>query len=229
MLVTHDYNLDVSTDNTFLNNPDQFVSELKKALTAPLPGVSAQRRMSPLHRRTLHPGIKPRTSAVLVLLFPTPNGILMPFTLRLSTLAHHAGEISFPGGGVEDGDPTLICTALRETSEELGLDAKSVRILGSLTPIYVSASQNMVHPIIGWMNARPAYSPSPYEVERVIEVPLQTLLDPNNVSEHQGNRHGQHFTVPCYRINSDIIWGATAMILSEFLFIINTHILSKTL
>ncbi len=226
MLVTHDYNLGVSTDNTFLNNPDQFVSELTKALAAPLPGVSAQRRMSPPHRRAHpHPGIKPRTSAVLVLLFPTPNGILMPFTLRLSTLAHHAGEISFPGGGVEDGDTTLIDTALRETSEELGLDSKSVRILGSVTPIYVSASQNMVHPIIGWMNARPAYAPSPYEVERVIEVPLQKLLDPNNVSEYQRNRYGQHLIVPCYRINSDIIWGATAMILSELLFIINTHIL----
>ena len=225
MLVTHDYNRGVSTDN-ILNKPYQFAHALQEVLKAPLPGVSAQKIMSTPHRifQPSH-GISPRTSAVLVLMYPTDCGILIPFTLRLSTLAHHAGEICLPGGGVEDGDSTLIHTSLRETSEELGLDAKSVRVLGSITPLYVSASQNMVHPIIGWLDAHPTFAPSPYEVERVIEVPLQSLLNPDTVGKCRRTRHGQTHTVPCYRINSDCIWGATAMILSEFILIINTHIL----
>jgi 8-oxo-dGTP pyrophosphatase MutT (NUDIX family) len=201
---------------------------LKLALEAPLPGAPAQRKMSPPYRIT-HPlqGIKTRTSAVLVLMYPTSHGIHLPFTLRLSTLAYHAGEICFPGGGFEEGDPTLNFTALRESEEELGLDAKSVRILGSMTPIYVSASYNIIHPVIGWADERPIFTPSPDEVERVIEVPLQTLLDPRNVGEYSKIHNGQTFTVPCYRINSECIWGATAMILSEFLLIVHTHILSK--
>ena len=212
-----------------LKKPYQFVNALENALKEPLPGINAHRMMSPPHR-VYHPhkGAKLRTSAVLILMYPSPSGILMPFTLRLSTLAHHAGEICFPGGGVEARDLSLTHTALRETAEELGLSAKSVHILGPITPIYVSASQNMVHPMIGWTDSRPKFNPSPYEVDRVIEVPLKTLLDPSNVRECQRMNHGQTRAVPCYRINSDYIWGATAMILSEFLFIINTHVLSVT-
>ena len=227
VLFTPDYNLDVNIDNT-LKYPVKFANALRTALEAPLPGINAHKRMSPPHR-VFHPqkGTKSRTSAVLILLYPTSQGIHIPFTLRLRSLAHHAGEICFPGGGVEDCDSTLIHTALRETSEELGLEARSVQPLGSITPIYISASQNMVHPIIGWMDTRPTFDPSPYEVERVIEVPIQTLLEPSNAEECQRVNHGQTRTVPCYRINSDYIWGATAMILSEFLFIINTQILSN--
>lgn len=229
MQVTPDYNLGVNTDNV-LKNPYQFVNILKNALEAPLPGIEAHKKMSPPHR-IFHPrqGEKTRTSAVLVLMYPTPHGIYIPFTLRLKTLAHHGGEICFPGGGVEDCDPSLPHTALRESSEELGLNKKSIHILGSITPIYVSASQNMVHPIIGWTDTRPIFEPSPYEVERVIEVPIKTLLDPHNAGECLRNNNGQTRTVPCYRINSDYIWGATAMIISEFLLIITPHIHSTTL
>jgi 8-oxo-dGTP pyrophosphatase MutT (NUDIX family) len=216
----------VSTNNA-INNPYQFVNVLKTALEAPLPGISAQRRMSPPHR-TYYPdrGVQTRTSAVLILIYPTSHGIFIPFTLRLKTLAHHGGEISLPGGGVEDCDLSLSHTALRESAEELGLDQASVHILGALTPIYISASQNMVHPIIGWADSRPTFDPSPYEVERVIEVPIKTLLEPGNVRDCLLHNNGQTHTVPCYCINSDYIWGATAMILSEFLCIITTHILS---
>ena len=218
----------MNIDNS-LKNPYQFVKALENALEAPLPGIDAHREMSPPHR-IFHPHkeAKSRTSAVLVLMYPTLQGIVIPFTLRLSTLAHHAGEICFPGGGVEDCDPSLTHTALRETAEELGLEAQSVHVLGSITPIYVSASQNMVHPIIGWTDSHPVFDPSPNEVERVIEVPIKTLLEPNNVGECQRMNHGKTRMVPCYRINGDYIWGATAMILSEFLSIINDHVLSMT-
>ena len=216
----------MNTNNT-IKNPYQFLNILKTALEAPLPGMAAHKQMSPPHR-IYQPdrGVQTRTSAVLILIYPTPQGIFIPFTLRLKTLAHHGGEICFPGGGVEDCDPTLSHTALRESAEELGLEQASVHVLGALTPIYISASQNMVHPIIGWSDSRPTFNPSPYEVERVIEVPINTLLEPHNVRECLLRNNGQTHTVPCYCINSDYIWGATAMILSEFLCIINTHILS---
>lgn len=228
MLVTHDYNLGVIKNN-ILNNPQQFVYALKEALIVPLPGAKAQHLMSP-PQRIAHPhtGIKPRDSAILILMYPTPHGIHIPFTLRLHTLAHHAGEISFPGGGVEEKDPTLTHTALRETAEEMGIDEHAVNVLGQLTPLYVSASQNMIQPIIGWLDARPTFSPSPYEVERIIEVPLTTLLDPRTVGEYHRNKHGQILTVPCYRIDTECIWGATAMILSEFILIVSTLIVSQT-
>jgi 8-oxo-dGTP pyrophosphatase MutT (NUDIX family) len=161
-----------------------------------------------------------------VLMYPSQQGITIPFTLRLNTLEHHAGEICFPGGGVEEHDLDLPHTALRETEEELGLIPKSVQILGSITPIYISASQNMVHPIIGWTDQRPAFCPSPYEVDRVIEVPLITLLDPSRVSQCRRRNHGKIRTVPCYRINGEYIWGATAMILSEVLCIIEASVVS---
>ena len=86
----------------------------------------------------------------------------------------------------------------------------------------------MVQPIIGWLNARPVFEPSPFEVERVIEVPVEALLNPDNVGDCPISSHGQTRKVPCYRINRDYIWGATAMILSEFLLIINTHLLSRS-
>jgi 8-oxo-dGTP pyrophosphatase MutT (NUDIX family) len=216
----------VKTNNE-INNPYQLINILKTALEAPLPGITAHKRMSPPHR--IHypdQGVQIRTSAVLILIYPTPHGIFIPFTLRLKTLAHHGGEICLPGGGIEDCDTSLSHTALRESAEELGLDQTSVHILGALTPIYISTSQNMVHPIIGWTNSRPTFSPSPYEVERVIEVPIKTLLEPRNVRDCLLKNNGQTHTVPCYCINSDYIWGATAMILSEFLCIINTQILA---
>jgi 8-oxo-dGTP pyrophosphatase MutT (NUDIX family) len=229
MLVTHDYNLGVIKNN-ILEKPQQFFRALKEALIVPLPGSKAQHLMSP-PQRISHPhrGIKPRNSAILILMYPTSHGIHIPFTLRLHTLAHHAGEISFPGGGVEEKDPTLIHTALRETAEELGIDEHAVIVLGQLTPLYVSASQNMIQPIVGWLDERPTFSPSPYEVERIIEVPVTTLLDPGIVGEYQRVKHGQILTAPCYRIDSECIWGATAMILSEFILIVNTRILSQTL
>ncbi|MDF1513375.1 MAG: CoA pyrophosphatase [Anaerolineae bacterium] len=205
--------------NTLLH----FRNALKNALEAPLPGEPAHLKMAPPNRISQpSPGKETRTSAVLILLYPTPDGIVIPFTLRLDTLAHHPGEICFPGGGVEEGDSTLEFTALRETAEELGLDPSSVQILGSLTPLYVSASRNFVHPIVGWVSSRPVYSPSSLEVERIIEIQIERLIDRQNIGTHYRQRGREVLTAPCYRINSDSIWGATAMILSELLTIITT-------
>jgi 8-oxo-dGTP pyrophosphatase MutT (NUDIX family) len=151
---------------------------------------------------------------------------MIPFTLRLSTLAHHAGEICFPGGGFEEHDPSISFTALRETSEELGIDPQKIQVIGPITPIYISASNNIVHPIVGWTDARPSFVPSPDEVEKIIEVPLSALLDPLNRIDCQRTSRGKERTVPCYRIQEEFIWGATAMILSELLLILSNRILT---
>jgi 8-oxo-dGTP pyrophosphatase MutT (NUDIX family) len=142
------------------------------------------------------------------------------FTRRQASLQHHSGEISFPGGGREAQDADLVETALREAQEEVGLLPPSVRVLGELTPLYIPPSRNLVHPIVGWVRGRPKFVINPGEVDCVIEVPVRRLLQPETVHEFTWHREGETYAAPCYRHNGDCIWGATAMILSEFLVLL---------
>ncbi len=193
-----------------------------------LPGAAAQRRMAPSNRTLIpEPGVNPRQSAILMLLYPSGGEgaqkveIEMLFTVRAPTLGHHSGEISFPGGGVECVDDTLRQTALREVEEELGIPPDVIRILGELTPLYIPPSRNLVHPFVGWMPALPPLDPDPIEVAEVLRVPLAHLLDPRNIGAYAWRYNGQMHTAPCYQIDHrDPIWGATAMMLSELLTVI---------
>lgn len=208
--------------NSVLDQPEAFVRLLEVALKqSPLPGVAAQRKMSSANRIwTPDVGEKPRQSAVLALLHPSPEGVALLFTLRPSRLAHHGGQVSFPGGGKEDGDATLAQTALRETQEELGLNAAEVRILGQITSLYIASSRNMVHPFVGWMPRLPSLHPDAQEVAEVLTVTLRTLLDPATVGTCVREANGQTQTFPSYHIAPHHIWGATAMMTSELLEIV---------
>ena len=191
-----------------------------------LPGSAAQRHMAPSNRTlTPEPGVTPRQSAILMLLYPSieegEREIEMLFTVRAPTLGHHSGEISFPGGGAECVDNTLRQTALREVEEELGIPPGAIHILGKLTPLYIPPSRNLVHPFVGWMPALPPLDPDPREVAEVLRAPLAHLLDPQNIGVHAWRRNGRMHTAPCYQIDHrEPIWGATAMMLSELLALI---------
>lgn len=191
-----------------------------------LPGAAAQRRMAPSNRTLIpEPGVNPRQSAILMLLYPSggedEREIEMLFTVRAPTLGHHGGEISFPGGGAEYGDDTLRQTALREVEEELGIPPAAIRILGKLTSLYIPPSRNLVHPFAGWMPALPPLASDPREVAEVLRVPLAYLLDPRNIGAYVWRHNGRMSTAPCYQIDHrDPIWGATAMMLSELLALI---------
>ncbi|MCJ7548809.1 MAG: CoA pyrophosphatase [Anaerolineae bacterium] len=178
-------------------------------------------RMAPAMRQSRPgPGDHPRSSAVLALLHTTPHGLSLVFTLRPLSLRRHGGQISFPGGGAEPGDLTYADAALRETEEELGISTHDIEILGEMTPLFIAPSQNIVHHFVGWLAVLPPLDPDPFEVESVLQVPLNALLDPRSLDTHYWPRDGVMLSAPCYRVGETCIWGATAMMLSELLEII---------
>jgi 8-oxo-dGTP pyrophosphatase MutT (NUDIX family) len=221
-MVGHVIMRDMDNDSV-LDQPEQFVQRLAARLAqGPLPGLAAQRKMSSVDRRWT-PDVEElptlRQSAVLALLYPSPAGLAVLYTLRPSRLAHHGGQVSFPGGGREIGDPSLVHTALRETAEELGITTANVHILGPLTTLYIESSRNLVHPFVGWIPALPSLNPDVREVAEVLSVTLQTLWDPATVKTCVREANGHPRTFPSFYIPPHYIWGATAMMTSELLTI----------
>jgi len=206
------------------HTPQQLIEGLSRQLEAPLPGLSAQRRMAPYPRRLQpEPGTQPRHSAVLIPLYPAEGHIHVIFTVRAATLNHHSSEISFPGGTREASDPTLENTALREVAEEIALPPAHVTLLGALTPLYIPPSHNLVQPFVGWIAAPPPLHANPAEVAAILQLPLARFLEPEAVQHRTWLWKGERLQVPCYQIDTHCIWGATAMIFSELLTLISRN------
>lgn len=194
----------------------------------PLPGPDAQLRLAPRPRHgnggsQAHAGAEDpaQAAAVLILLYPHRAVLHLPFTRRTDTVARHRGQISWPGGARE-GEESLVETALRETNEELGIDPSAVEVLGQLTPLATGNSGYLITPVVGWTPARPTFRPDPGEVAELLEVPLALLCEPDVLREEAWDVRGQQMVVPCYFVWPEVtIWGATAMILSEFLAVVD--------
>jgi 8-oxo-dGTP pyrophosphatase MutT (NUDIX family) len=136
------------------------------------------------------------------------------FTRRTDTLEHHRGQISFPGGAEEPEDGDLVRTALRETEEELGVRPADVKILGPLSPI-VTVTDFYVAPFVGAIPQPYVFSPAEGEIAEVLEVPIGVLRDPSiKETKFLPGREGP---VLFYHHGNNVIWGATAGILSELL------------
>ena len=161
-----------------------------------------------------------RDAAGLLLLFPAERGPHLVLTLRADTLERHAGQVSLPGGAVDPGE-TYEQAALREAREEIGLDLEGVRVLGALTPLDVHISRFRLHPIVAAAGARPSLSPADGEVARILEVPLERLADPKSVIFRTLTRDGGAVRAPAFFVEDAEIWGATAMVLAEFLAVIS--------
>lgn len=162
-----------------------------------------------------------RLGSVLVLLYPVGGRFYLPFMQRPVYEGHHSGQISFPGGKVEPEDPDRIYTALREAHEEIGVLPSGVEVLGTLSELYIPPSNYSVVPVVGWAPVRPSFVPDPVEVADIMEVPLDELLDEMNIRQAKrllGN--GLRLETPYYYLGEREIWGATAMILSEFVTLI---------
>ncbi|HJZ38928.1 MAG TPA: CoA pyrophosphatase [Bacteroidales bacterium] len=196
---------------------NQWISLLERELAAPLPGLQAQLIMSPSGRRPV-PGDTPlKNSGVLILLFPYRKLLHLVFIKRAEYEGIHSGQVSFPGGMYEKGDRSLQYTALRETLEETGVPVDAARILGRLTPLHIPVSNINVFPFVAVCQERPDFSPDPLEVQYLIETSLDKLMDPVNHKVKIMNISGSTIEVPYFDMGKDHIWGATAMILSEFL------------
>lgn len=184
----------------------------------PLPGIRAQITMAPQPRPLRPPdGRTPRQAGVLLLLYPHNGPLHLALTMRMANLGHHAGQVALPGGGWEEGDKTLQETALREAGEELGIATDGLEVLGPLTSVYVPPSNNLVHPFVAYAPRRPSFRPDPREVAELLEVPLSLLLDPSIRREEEWELPGGRVRVPYYAVGPHKVWGATAVILAEFL------------
>jgi len=196
----------------------QIQSYLRFALSHSLPGEKAHRLLLPVGRK-----LKPVTSdlsvnqsGVLLTLFPDNEQLYTCFIRRPETMKNHAGQISFPGGRQEEQDPDLIATALRESQEEVGVTPSSIDILGRLSPLYVPVSNFFISPVVGWSESKPDFQINHTEVDDLILVPVRELLAPDAIQTTQIETRNGPREVPCFRFNGHIIWGATAMIFSEF-------------
>ena len=160
-----------------------------------------------------------RPSAVLCLLFPLEGELTVLLMKRREDKTAHSGQVSFPGGSFEASDADLRATALREAQEEVGIVSSEVDILGALTPLYIPVSNFNVYPYIGFAEQRPQYNLSQNEVSYTIEVPLGNLLhaDRKIVTDVTSPAvPGVIRQVKAYKLeDGTIIWGATAMIISE--------------
>jgi len=161
-------------------------------------------------------------AAVLVPLFQKEGNCHLLFTKRSEEVKYHKGEISFPGGVVDEEDSELISTALREADEEIGLKESDVQIIGVLDDI-VTITEFIVTPIVGLFPYPYPFKVSEAEIAELIEVPLASLIDEDCFSEREIPRGGQKEIVYAYQYGKHIIWGATARILKQFLDLITSQ------
>jgi len=163
------------------------------------------------------PGTPLRPAAALLLLYPHENEWHVPLTVRGAGLRHHTGQVSLPGGRLDHLGESVEDAALREAHEEIGVNPADVRVLGELTPVHVLVSGFTLHPIVAITDRRPAFSPAPYEVEEVLEVSLDDLQDASRIRQGTRMREGIAVEYPYFDLFGHQVWGATAMVLGEFI------------
>ncbi|NBC17521.1 MAG: NUDIX domain-containing protein [Bacteroidetes bacterium] len=196
------------------------VDYLRQRLETSLPGTEAQLTMAPVYRQD--PSMASiadkacREAGVLALVFPVEDTPHLLLTVRRPDLTDHAGQVSFPGGQRE-GTETLEEAALREAHEEVGLPPDAVRVLGALTPLYIPPSNFCVHPFVGAASDPPPLSPQDAEVATILRVPLAHLLAPTTRRVEPWTLRGETIDVPFYEVETQSVWGATAMMLAELL------------
>jgi len=199
------------------------LARLETGLRAALPGPAAQARLAPVPRRAWPAGFNParvRDAAGLLLVFPKEEGTAhIILTVRADAL-RHGGQVSLPGGVVDPGE-TFEQAALREAHEEVALQPDAVRVLGALTPLDIPVSGFRLHPIVAVSRTRPMLAPADGEVARILEIDVDALLDPAHFVISERERDGFALTVPAFRVADVEIWGATAMVLAEFLALLS--------
>lgn len=157
-------------------------------------------------------------SAAVLVPVTDRDGPHVLFTKKTGSVPHHKGQFSFPGGVVETRDGSRVETALREAWEEIRLPAEAVEVLGLLDDTETRATNFIITPVVGIVWNQVAFEPDGREIERVLEVPLATLRDPAIFHTEMWERNGESHPVQFYQVSADdVVWGATARILTQFL------------
>ncbi|QTD38266.1 CoA pyrophosphatase [Polaribacter batillariae] len=198
----------------------QFKNKIEALKTLELGGLEAQFKLAPeLRLRYDADKIKasnPKKAAVLALFYPNhKNDTTFLLTERATYKGTHSAQISFPGGKVNKTDKNLQETALREAFEEVGIVPKSIEVVRELTDVFIPPSNFLATPFIGYIDQRPRFNTN-YEVEKTIEVLVEDLLNEASLSTvNLSTSYMKNINVPCFKLNDYIVWGATAMMLSE--------------
>ncbi len=195
-------------------------NKIIEILSGELPGNDAHSRMEPELKHDFLNEKNCREAAVLILLYPVNASLKIVFIKRNEYDGPHSGQISFPGGMKEDSDPDFTYTALRETEEETGVPSQKIEILGKLSKFFIPVSNFCVHPFVGWMDDAPEFKPDHSEVQYLICPSLAELSDPRNRKKGTFSRRGTIISTPYIDIEGEMIWGATAMMLNEFIELI---------
>lgn len=194
---------------------------LRSRLKEELPGEEAQARMIPTlaskQRFSLEARKDARPGGVMIMLYQKDQQWYFPLIQRPDYDGVHAKQMSFPGGKMDATDPDLIFTALRETREEIGVELDRGAVLGQLSDLFIVASNFNVSPTVAWMQDEASFVPDEYEVDEILEVRLADLMDNSKVKVKPIKiSYGITIQAPYFELNDKVVWGATAMMLSEF-------------
>ncbi len=203
---------------------------LKDIFTRPLPGVEAQKLMSPSSRFTGSVQPDPnlaKESSVFILLFQENGEWYIPLIKRTEYNGAHSGQISLPGGKREQQDKDILQTAYRETEEEIGISSDMITYIGTLTTLFIPNSNFNVIPHVGILKSTPTFQREPEEVEEIIKLPFLSLFNKAMIKSFERKINNHTINAPYYCCNEHIVWGATAMILSEFAEVIKESTLLK--
>lgn len=205
---------------------------LNSSLLLPLPGQDSQAEMMPSlsdkARFSLEAKVDAKDGGVMILFYKKDGAWYFPLIQRPDYDGVHAKQISFPGGKKDSEDEDLIATALRETKEEVGIASNKIKVIGSLTELYIIASNYNVLPVVGFMAEPPKFKADDREVDEILEVKLDDLmLEANRKEKPMTILQGITIHAPFFDLNNKVVWGATAMILSELKAILNQYYMSK--
>ena len=200
----------------------EFENKIVKIAKLKLPGESAQFKMAPIERlaelkRIAIEKQTARKAGVLALFYPSEtNQTMLALILRKTYKGVHSAQIGFPGGKYENEDTSLKETALRETEEEIGVIRNTVSVLKKLTEVYIPPSNFFVQPYLGITKITPKFILQEEEVEALIEIPLVHFMD-DTIKTYQNltTSYAKNIEVPAFKLNDYLVWGATAMMLSE--------------
>ncbi|MCB0539717.1 MAG: CoA pyrophosphatase [Bacteroidetes bacterium] len=204
----------------------EIYSKIKQINAENLPGFEAQAKLSPPYRQKLSLEelkiYKPKMSAVMLLVYNKNNIPHIVLTQRQEYKGVHSRQISFPGGQTEKQDKNLLQTALRETYEEIGVSIAEDKVLKEITWLYVPPSNFLIYPYVALVDKTLNFNKDDVEVKSILEIPLTDFMNKNNLTNFDYYIKSQDISIncPCFNINGHIIWGATAMILNEFLTIL---------
>jgi 8-oxo-dGTP pyrophosphatase MutT (NUDIX family) len=202
----------------------EFVYTLNKRFSEqPLPGhETIMQKLSPYRTKVkIEPNTSTRRSAVLMMFYPKGEDIFLPLILRPQYDGVHGGQMAFPGGRVELKDKDIQATALREAQEEIGIKATDVKVIKNLTELFIPPSNMFCQPVVGYMPTRPYFYPDEREVAGIFEVSISEILDPSILQLRTVETQGVKLETPCFVIQEQIVWGATALMIAELVEILS--------